>query len=57
MLNAVRIPDGIDDAAGPAIKRVRVILSGTINRAVTVKGLGATRGARAAIEAAGGKVE
>jgi large subunit ribosomal protein L15 len=39
------------------IKRVRVILSGTINRAVTVKGLGATRGARAAIEAAGGKVE
>lgn len=39
------------------IKRARVILSGEISRAVTVKGLGVTRGARAAIEAAGGKVE
>ena len=36
---------------------VKVILSGEINRAVTVKGLKATKGARAAIEAAGGKVE
>ena len=39
------------------IKRVRIIQSGTIERAVTVKGLKATRGARAAIEAAGGSVE
>lgn len=39
------------------IKRVRIIESGTIQRAVTVKGLKATRGARAAIEAAGGTVE
>ena len=39
------------------IKRVRIIQSGTIQRAVTVKGLKATRGARAAIEAAGGRVE
>lgn len=39
------------------IKRARVILSGEITRPVTVKGLGVTRGARAAIEAAGGKVE
>ncbi|WP_457675214.1 50S ribosomal protein L15 [Thiolapillus sp.] len=39
------------------MKRAKVILSGEINRAVTVKGLGATKGARAAIEAAGGKVE
>ena len=39
------------------IKRVRVIQSGSIDRAVTVKGLKATRGARAAIEAAGGSVE
>lgn len=39
------------------IKRVRIIQSGTIERAVTVKGLKTTRGARAAIEAAGGKVE
>jgi large subunit ribosomal protein L15 len=33
------------------------MLSGTIDRAVTVKGIKVTRGARAAIEAAGGKVE
>jgi large subunit ribosomal protein L15 len=39
------------------MKRAKVILSGEITRAVTVKGLRATRGARAAIEAAGGKVE
>lgn len=37
--------------------RARVILKGTIERAVTLRGLAATRGARAAIEAAGGKVE
>lgn len=39
------------------MKRARVILSGEIGRAVTVKGLGVTKGAKAAIEAAGGKVE
>jgi large subunit ribosomal protein L15 len=39
------------------MKRARVMLSGTIARAVTLKGLGVTRGARAAIEQAGGKVE
>lgn len=39
------------------IKRARVILSGEINRPVTVKGLGVTKGARAAIAAAGGKIE
>ena len=39
------------------MKRAKVILSGEINRAVTVNGLRATKGARAAIEAAGGKVE
>jgi large subunit ribosomal protein L15 len=37
--------------------RAKVILSGTVERAVTVRGLGVTKGARAAIEAAGGKVE
>ncbi|MDR9468280.1 50S ribosomal protein L15 [Marinospirillum sp.] len=40
-----------------ATQYVKVILSGEINRAVTVRGLKATKGARAAIEAAGGKVE
>jgi large subunit ribosomal protein L15 len=38
-------------------KRARVMLSGEIKSAVTVKGVGVTKGARAAIEAAGGKVE
>ena len=36
---------------------VKIILSGTLDRALTVRGLGVTKGARAAIEAAGGKVE
>jgi len=35
----------------------KVILSGKLARAVTLKGVKATKGARAAIEAAGGKVE
>lgn len=39
------------------IKRAKVIASGTLEKAVTVRGLGVTKGARAAIEAAGGKVE
>jgi large subunit ribosomal protein L15 len=38
-------------------KRARVMLSGEIKSAVTVKGVGVTKGARAAIEAAGGTVE
>ncbi|MFN2339206.1 MAG: 50S ribosomal protein L15 [Gammaproteobacteria bacterium] len=37
--------------------RAKVIASGTLDKAVTVRGLGVTKGARAAIEAAGGKVE
>lgn len=37
--------------------RARVILSGDVGRALTVKGVKVTKGARAAIEAAGGKVE
>jgi large subunit ribosomal protein L15 len=39
------------------MKRAKVMLSGEISRAVTLKGIRATKGARAAIEAAGGKVE
>lgn len=38
------------------IKRVKVILSGEINRAVTLKGIKATKGAKSAIEDAKGKV-
>ena len=39
------------------VKTVRIIASGEVSKAVTVKGLHATKGAKAAIEAAGGKVE
>jgi large subunit ribosomal protein L15 len=35
----------------------KIILSGVVERAMTVRGIGVTKGARAAIEAAGGKVE
>jgi large subunit ribosomal protein L15 len=38
------------------IRRAKIIDSGKIEKAVSVKGLGLTKGARAAIEAAGGKV-
>lgn len=38
-------------------KFAKVVLSGEISRSVTVRGLGVTKGARAAIEAAGGKIE
>ena len=39
------------------IVQVKVFLSGEINKAVTLKGLAVSKGARSAIEAAGGKVE
>lgn len=39
------------------MKRAKIFLSGEIKKAVTVKGLRVTAGARKAIEAAGGKVE
>ncbi len=45
------------DVISHNIQRARVILSGEIKSAVTVKGLKVTKGAKAAIEAAGGKVE
>ncbi len=45
------------DVIGEKIKQARVILSGELSKAVTVKGLRVTKGAKAAIEAAGGKIE
>jgi large subunit ribosomal protein L15 len=39
------------------IKTVKVMLSGEITKAVTLKGIKVTKGAKAAIEAAGGRVE
>jgi large subunit ribosomal protein L15 len=44
-------------AVAAGIDKVKVILSGKITAAVTVRGLGVTKGARAAIEAAGGRIE
>lgn len=42
---------------GGSIQRAKVILSGELTRAVTLRGIGATKGAKKAIEKAGGKVE
>ena len=42
--------------AGQQIKSVKVVKTGELTRAVTLKGITATAGARAAIEAAGGKL-
>lgn len=42
---------------GHDVAKVKVILSGKIDKAVTIRGLATTKGARAAIEAAGGKIE
>jgi large subunit ribosomal protein L15 len=39
------------------VQRVKVMLSGEVVGAVTLKGIAVTKGARAAIEAAGGKIE
>ena len=38
-------------------EQAKVVLSGEVTKAVTLKGVGVTKGARAAIEAAGGKFE
>ena len=45
------------DVIGENVKRAKIIASGSLTKAVTVRGLGVTKGARAAIEAAGGKIE
>lgn len=39
------------------IREVKVVLSGEIHKPITVNGLRVTKGARSAIESAGGKVE
>lgn len=45
------------DLVGRNIERAKVFLSGELSVAVTIKGLAVTKGAREAIEKAGGKVE
>jgi len=42
---------------GKNIKYVKVILSGSVDKAVALKGIKVTKGAKEAIEAAGGKIE
>ncbi len=42
---------------GQKVRFAKIILSGSIDRAVNVRGLGVTKGAREAIESAGGKIE
>lgn len=39
------------------MKRAKIVLKGDVERALTVRGLSVSKGARAAIEKAGGKVE
>ena len=45
------------DLVASNVRRAKVIASGSVDKAVTLKGLGVTKGARAAIEAAGGTIE
>lgn len=45
------------DVVNANIKRAKIFASGELKKAVTVKGLSVTKGAKAAIEAAGGKIE
>lgn len=42
---------------GQRVKKVKVIAKGELDRAVTLKGVGTSKGAREVIEKAGGKVE
>jgi large subunit ribosomal protein L15 len=60
-----RVSDAVIDLAAlknanvvpSTVLRAKVFLSGTIEKAVTLKGVAATKGAKAAIEKAGGKLE
>ena len=52
-LGALKAADLVKDN----VLRARVFLSGDLSKALTVKGLAVTKGAREAIEKAGGKIE
>jgi len=52
-LEALKSADLVKDST----TRARIFLSGELTKAVTVKGLAVTKGAREAIEKAGGKIE
>lgn len=59
-----KLIDGIADLTGlkaaniisNSVKTVKIIVSGKLEKAITVRGLGVTKGARAAIEAVGGSI-
>ncbi len=60
MIDAEVIDMGVLKAAkivAKRVKRAKIIAAGKLDKAVVVKGVAVTPGARAAIEAAGGKVE
>ena len=60
-----KLSDGVADLAAlklanivnRQVEHVKVFASGTLKKVITVRGLGLTKGAKAAIEAAGGTVE
>ena len=52
-LDALKAADLVKDS----VIRARVFLSGELSKAITLKGIAVTKGAREAIEKAGGKVE
>src|SRR3990167_1285505 len=52
-LQALKLADVVSYHA----KRVKIFVSGSLQKRVTVRGLSLTQGARAAVEAAGGRVE
>ncbi len=52
-LDALKAADLVKDN----VLRARIFLAGELSKAVTVKGLAVTKGARAAIEQVGGKIE
>ena len=45
------------DIVGEKIKSAKVFLSGELNKAITLKGIRVSKGAKAAIESAGGTIE
>ena len=42
---------------GRLVKKVKIIASGTLEKSLTLRGIGVTKGARQAIESAGGRIE
>ena len=57
-LDTITLPALVEKNIVPArTKKAKILLSGEISRAISVSGVSVTKGAKAAIEKAGGKVE